>query len=108
MDEIRGMMQVFFEGLDYFEDFLWGYIGAPLILILGFYYGFKSRFVQFRKFHVVMKEFYYYMWVYPRNVNGVHPLKVFFACVGGCIGIGNMVGITSAIQIGGPGALFWV
>lgn len=42
------------------------------------------------------------------KVNGVHPLKVFFACVGGCIGIGNIVGVCTAVQIGGPGALFWV
>jgi AGCS family alanine or glycine:cation symporter len=38
---------------------------------------------------------------------GIHPLKVFFAAIGGCIGIGNVVGICTAVQIGGPGALFW-
>lgn len=108
MIELSGVMQSLFEGLDLLENFLWGYIGAPIILLLGFYYGIKSRFVQIRKFPVVLKEFHYYMWVRQRNVNGVHPLKVFFACVGGCIGIGNMVGITSAVQLGGPGALFWV
>ena len=32
----------------------------------------------------------------------------FFASVGGMIGIGNVVGIVTAVQIGGPGALLWV
>jgi alanine or glycine:cation symporter, AGCS family len=39
---------------------------------------------------------------------GIHPLKVFFAAIGGCIGIGNIVAICTAVQIGGPGAIFWV
>ena len=38
----------------------------------------------------------------------VHPLQAFFACIGGCVGIGNIVGITTAVQIGGPGALLWI
>jgi len=39
---------------------------------------------------------------------GIHPISAFFACVGGCVGIGNIVAICTAVQIGGPGALFWV
>lgn len=35
-------------------------------------------------------------------------MKAFFASVGGMIGIGNVVGIVTAVQIGGPGALLWV
>ena len=38
---------------------------------------------------------------------GIHPLKAFFAAIGGCIGIGNVVGICTAVQLGGPGALLW-
>jgi AGCS family alanine or glycine:cation symporter len=39
---------------------------------------------------------------------GVHPLKAFFASIGGMLGVGNIIGIITAIQLGGPGALFWV
>ena len=39
---------------------------------------------------------------------GVSPIEVFFASLGGCIGLGNIVSIAVAIQIGGPGALVWV
>src|SRR5262249_35368517 len=38
---------------------------------------------------------------------GVHPLSAFFASIGGAIGVGNIIVICAAIQIGGPGAIFW-
>jgi AGCS family alanine or glycine:cation symporter len=40
--------------------------------------------------------------------SGVHPFKLFFASVGGMIGIGNVVGVGAAIMIGGPGSIFWM
>jgi AGCS family alanine or glycine:cation symporter len=42
------------------------------------------------------------------NERGLHPIKAFFASVGGMLGVGNVVGIVTAIQLGGPGALLWV
>lgn len=91
-----------------FEDFLWVYIGFPLMVIFGVYLTFKSRFVQIRKLPESFKTFFGFFTFKNRDTRGVHPLKVFFACVGGCVGIGNVVGICSAVQIGGPGALFWI
>jgi len=90
------------------EDFLWGYLGAPIIIFLGLYLSWKSRFVQVRKFHVVVSRFLGYLTYKNREHAGVHPLKAFFAAVGGCIGIGNIVGVCIAVQLGGPGALFWI
>ena len=43
-----------------------------------------------------------------QQATGYHPLKMFFAAIGGCIGIGNVVGVCTAVKIGGPGAVFWV
>jgi AGCS family alanine or glycine:cation symporter len=97
-----------FEALDFFENFLWGYIGLPVLMILGIYLSFRSNFVQIRKFPSVLKTFIGFLTVREQNHEGVHPLKAFFACIGGCVGVGNIVGICTAVQIGGPGALFWV
>lgn len=89
------------------EDQLWGWIGFPLIMFLGGYFSFKTGFIQIRKFWVSLSVFTHLL--HPdKSKTGVHPLKAFFASVGGCIGIGNIVAICSAVQIGGPGALFWV
>lgn len=98
----------FFEFLALTEDFLWGYLGAPVIVFLGLYLSWKSSFVQVRQFPSVISRFLGYLSYKNHKHAGVHPLKAFFAAVGGCIGIGNIVGVCTAVQLGGPGALFWI
>lgn len=93
--------------LEQFEDVLWGFLGVPVLMFLGIYLTFHSNFFQIRKFPSIIKTFIGYFKIKNRG-NGVHPLHAFFACIGGCIGIGNVVGICTAVQIGGPGALFWI
>lgn len=94
--------------LEIFEDILWGYVGVPAIIGLGLLLSFQSGFVQVRKFPAVLKIFSSFFKVREDDKEGVHPLKAFFACVGGCVGVGNVVGICTAVQIGGPGALLWI
>jgi len=101
------MIDQIFAVLFAFEDFLWGYIGFPLIIFLGLYFTFRSNFVQIRRLPAIGKLFIE-MFRIREDGHGVHPLKAFFACIGGCVGVGNVVGICTAVQIGGPGALFWI
>ncbi|ANH78331.1 amino acid carrier protein [Candidatus Chlamydia sanziniae] len=93
-----------------FDDFFWSYIAFLIIIILGCGLSWKSRFSQFTKFPQFCKLFHHYSKNACKNssAHGVHPLKVFFASAGGNIGIGNVVGIVTALCLGGPGALFWV
>lgn len=91
-----------------FEDFWWGYVGVPTVLLLGLYLSFVSKFVQFRKLPTVLRTFSQFMTTDEKDIHGVSPIRAFFACVGGCVGVGNIVGICTAVQIGGPGALFWI
>jgi AGCS family alanine or glycine:cation symporter len=95
-----------FDTLELINEFIWGHIAFVLIFGLGAYFSIQSRFFQVRKFGSIFASFLSFF--KERNdATGVHPLKVFFAAIGGCIGIGNVVGIVTAVQIGGPGALFW-
>ncbi len=58
-----------------------------------------------------IKDIIYEFFKVGRNFDqskGIHPLKIFFSSVGGMVGIGNVVGIITAVQIGCPGSLFWV
>ena len=103
------MIDQFFAYLEGFENLLWGYMGFPVLMLLGFYLTFRSNFVQIRQFPVVLKTFIGFLKFQDCKKDGaVHPLKAFFACIGGCVGVGNIVGICTAVQIGGPGALFWI
>ncbi len=90
------------------EDIAWDFTGIPALLILGIYITCKSRFFQIRKLPTILKIFIEFFATTKGERKGVHPIKVFLASVGGCVGIGNIVGICTAVQLGGPGALFWI
>lgn len=98
----------FFSAVAYLEEFIWSFFGFPIILGLGILLTIQSKFVQVRKFPHIIRTFWGYFRVKDLEEGAVHPLKAFFAAVGGCIGIGNVVAICTAVQIGGPGALFWI
>ncbi|CDZ80613.1 Amino-acid carrier protein AlsT [Candidatus Rubidus massiliensis] len=102
------MTSYFFHLLELADTFFWGYIGFALIACLGIYLTISTNFFQIRAIPSVFKTFIGFLRQQSQSERGVDPIKIFFASVGGMIGIGNIVGITTAIQLGGPGALFWV
>ncbi len=95
-----------FQTLELINEFIWGHISFVLILGLGIYLSIASRFMQVRQLGKIFSIFFSFFQAKTAKT-GIHPLKVFFAAIGGCIGIGNVVGIVTAVQLGGPGALFW-
>lgn len=101
-------MDQFFAILDVVDDLVWGYLGVAAIVLLGAYFSIRSGFAQIRCFPAVCRHFFSFIREQGQPTHGVHPLRAFFASVGGCIGIGNVVGVCTAVQIGGPGALFWI
>ncbi len=100
------MFNELFVHLEAINDFIWGYVAFLLITLLGIYFTLRSGFFQIRKFIPTFKTFMA-LRTHKKQERGMHPIKTFYAAIGGCIGIGNIVGICTAVQIGGPGALFW-
>jgi alanine or glycine:cation symporter, AGCS family len=102
MDSVFGII----EFLDYVY---WSYIGWILITVSGLYLTFISKGLQFRalfNFNANIREIYNE--ASNKKNYGVHPFKLYFASVGGMIGLGNIVIISTAIMIGGPGSIFWI
>jgi len=97
-----------FSGLGFLEDTIWLYVGIPSLIIYGLYLSYKSNFLQIIKFPKILKTFYSFTACEEKSDRGVNPIHVFFAAVGGCVGIGNVIGVCSAVKIGGPGAVFWM
>ncbi len=103
------MLTALSQHLDLVENILWTFCGVPIVIFLGVYLSIKSNFFQIRQLPAVFKTFFGLLRFRSSGQElGVHPLKAFFAAVGGCVGIGNIVGICTAVQLGGPGALFWI
>lgn len=101
------MLESIFDPLELLNDFLWAHLAFVLIVGAGLYFSIRSRFFQIRRFGGIWRSFIAFFSERVHGAKGIHPLKTFFAAIGGCIGIGNVVGICTAVQIGGPGALFW-
>lgn len=99
-------MEAFFSLMNTLEDFLWSYLALFTILSLGSYFTLKSKFFQFTTLCSIKKTF---TKVDDKgHTMGINPYKLYFASAGGMIGVGNIATVTTAITIGGPGALFWL
>lgn len=97
-----------FQTLSQVEEFFWGYVAFVLIISLGIFLSIRFRFFQIAQLPQFFKTFFECLKKKSDGERGIHPLKAFFASTGGMIGIGNVVGVATAVQIGGPGALFWL
>ncbi len=103
------MVERFFSLLDIADDVTWSYLSVPTVVLVGLYLSFKSGWIQVFKFKQVSTLFLSFLEKKePDEYRGIGRLRAFFASIGGCIGIGNVVGVCTAVQIGGPGAVFWM
>ncbi len=100
-------MESFFYLLSILDTFIW-YIGLATILLTGIYLTFKSKGYQFQVLYKSKKNIHDLIKSSHRDHPGVHPIKLYFASIGGMIGLGSLVWVMTAITIGGPGALFWM
>ncbi|WP_169057454.1 alanine/glycine:cation symporter family protein [Bacillus pumilus] len=87
------------------NGFLWSYIIVALLIIVGLYFTFRSRFLQVRMLKemvIVLKE------GTNKQKSGVSPFQAFAISMAARVGTGNITGIAIAIAMGGPGAIFWM
>ena len=83
-----------------------GNFSLAIILLIGsgIYFTCSLRFIQIRKF----KEGIYILKNSKSTSTGISPLAAFFLSTAMRVGPGNILGVTGAISVGGPGALFWM
>lgn len=91
------------------EDFVWGPPLIFLILGAGTLYTFRLRALQFRKFPFIMKNTFLRMFDKVGTEEGaVSPFQALSTALAATVGTGNIVGVSTAILTGGPGAVFWM
>ncbi|MEZ9564269.1 alanine/glycine:cation symporter family protein [Vibrio artabrorum] len=87
------------------NQFVWG---PPLLILLvgtGIYFTFRLGLLQFRHLPTALKM------VFRKDKSGTGDVSSFAAlctALSATIGTGNIVGVATAIKMGGPGALFWM
>jgi len=91
------------------DAFFWSYLGVYIVIIPGLYFTIKSRGFQFKVLYNFKKTFRaLYEVKHNTEDDGINPFKLYFASVGGMIGLGNIVIVVTAVTLGGPGALLWL
>lgn len=98
-----------FNFLEALDGIFWSYIAFSLIIFFGIVFSIKTRLTHIIDFPKFFRIFFNPSQFSSReSEKGIHPIRLFFASSGGMIGIGNIVGIVTAVCLGGPGAVFWV
>lgn len=90
-----------------FNDVLWTYILIGMLIVIGLYFTFKTKFVQFKN----IKEMFRLLTDgtnKDKDKTSVSSFQAFCISTASRVGTGNLAGVATAISIGGPGAVFWM
>lgn len=74
------------------------------LLLTGILFSLMTRFLQVRHF----KEMIRLMFQGEKSPTGISSFQAIALSLAGRVGTGNIVGVSTAIFIGGPGAVFWM
>ena len=88
---------------------VWGAPALIMILAVGLYHSFGTRFVQIRRFGFAMSSIFRRLFgKQAGKEEGVSPFQAVCTALAATVGIGNIAGVAGAIALGGPGAVFWM
>ena len=94
-------------------EFLNSVIWSPALVVLlvgaGLYFSFRTRFVQVRRFGLMIRSLFAKSErTEDGQSQGISSFEAFCVALSGRVGTGNIVGVATAIALGGPGAIFWM
>ena len=121
MEQIFDSINHFFRFITPISDFFWdfptnldwyaqvpvlGDFSLAIILLVGsgIFFTYKTGFIQITHFGKGIKL----LTRRKKAETGISPLAAFFLSSAMRVGPGNILGVTGAIAVGGPGALFWM
>ena len=86
------------------DDFMYYPILVIVLAAAGLYFTFRTKFVQIRLFGTACKLIV----EKPASSQKVSSFQALMVSTASRVGTGNIVGVSTAICIGGPGACFWM
>lgn len=104
---LSDMLWDFPTNLDWYAKIpLLGNLSLAIIVLVGsgLFFSFRLGFIQVTNFKRGVKV----LTTKRTTTTGISPLASFFLSTAMRVGPGNILGVTGAIAVGGPGALFWM
>src|SRR5699024_2619686 len=94
--------------VDLINDALWSYVMIIVLVGLGLWFTFRTKFVQFRAFPEMFRVVFDKRTVTTKGTKGTSSFQAFAISAASRVGTGNLAGVASAVALGGPGAVFWM
>jgi len=88
----------------FINDIIWSNALIFLCIGTGIYFSIVTKFLQLR----YIKEMVLLLFDGKSSKEGVSSFQAFSIAISGRVGTGNIVGVATAIAMGGPGAVFWM
>ena len=93
----------------FLNGIVWGWPCLILLVGTGVYYTIRCGGLQFRWFGYIMKNTIGKIFEKKEAGEGaVTPFQAVCTALAATVGTGNIAGVTGAIALGGPGAVFWM
>ena len=93
------------------NSFVWGPFMLVLLLGTGIYLSLRTKFFQLTRFGRMIRCTVGSLFARRSSkptAQKITPFQAMSTALAGTIGVGNIVGIATAISLGGPGAVFWM
>ena len=85
-------------------DALYSYVLIILLVVGGLYFTVRTRFAQIRMFGAQIKA----VTEKPKDGKGVSSFQALMVSTASRVGTGNIIGVSTALCIGGFGSVFWM
>jgi AGCS family alanine or glycine:cation symporter len=90
------------------NGWVWGPVTMLLLMGTGLYLTILTRGVQFRWLGKALREVLGQAFTKTHAEGTVTPFQAVATALASTVGVGNIAGVSTAITLGGPGALFWL
>ena len=91
------------------NSIVWSPVLVVLLVGAGLYFTIRTRFVQVRRFGLMIRSLFASSEKEADgSKRGISSFEAFCVALSGRVGTGNIVGVATAIALGGPGAVFWM
>ena len=86
------------------NDVLYSYILIIMLVAAGLYFTIRTRFAPFRLFREQLRA----VMDKPADKGGVSSFQALMVSTASRVGTGNIVGVSTALCLGGFGSVFWM
>ncbi len=101
-------MEAFSNGISVVNSFVWGPWMLVLLVGTGIFLTFRLGFLQFTNLPYALKLAFSPRSQDKKSEGDISHFQALMTALAATIGTGNIVGVATAVVLGGPGAVFWM